>query len=80
MGRSFQSVRLGVRFLTGRWEKIARKLARDDRELGARLAGFAKTHSSEAFFGCDCPLESVIFSALVEIRKARAEEKKDVDP
>ncbi len=32
----------------------------------------AKKHSSEAFYGCDDPLEAAIFSALVEIARQRA--------
>jgi hypothetical protein len=36
-----------------------------------QLADMGKIHSSEAFFGCDAPLESVIFSAVLEIRKKR---------
>jgi hypothetical protein len=39
------------------------------RQAGMQLADMGKNHSSEAFFGCDDPLESVIFSALLEIRK-----------
>ena len=30
-----------------------------------------KKHSSDAFFGCDEPLEAATFSALLEIVKAR---------
>lgn len=39
------------------------------RKSALQLADMGKNHSSEAFFGCDNPLESVIFSALLEIRK-----------
>jgi hypothetical protein len=39
-----------------------------------------KSHSSEAFFGCDDPLESVIFSSLLEIRKVQDREASGVDP
>jgi hypothetical protein len=39
-----------------------------------------KNHSSEAFFGCDDPLESVIFSALLEIQKLQEENVTGVDP
>jgi hypothetical protein len=45
-----------------------------------QLADMAKNHSSEAFFGCDDPLESVIFSALLEIRKMQAGDITGVDP
>jgi hypothetical protein len=80
MGRSFTSVRPGVRDLAGTWEKTARKLDRDDREPGRKLAGFAKTHSSEAFFGCDNPLEAALFSSLLEISKNHTEGDGNVDP
>lgn len=44
-----------------------------------QLADMGKNHSSEAFFGCDDPLESVIFSALLEIRKMQDGEVPGVD-
>jgi hypothetical protein len=50
------------------------------RQSGLQLADMAKNHSSEAFFGCDDPLESVIFSALLEIRKTQEQEVSGVDP
>jgi hypothetical protein len=50
------------------------------RQSGLRLADMAKNHSSEAFFGCDDPLESVIFSALLEIQKNQAGDMTGVDP
>jgi len=80
MGRSFTSVRLGVRSHTDRWERTAGTLGRDDRGPGKVLAGFAKNHSSEAFFGCDGPLEAVFFSALLEICRMPAGGNNDVDP
>jgi hypothetical protein len=80
MGRSFTSVRLGVRTLTDTWMRSARKLDRDDREPGTRLTGLAKKHSSEAFFGCDSPLEAALFSSLIEISRSRAEGEEHVDP
>ena len=80
MGRSFVSVRLGVRSVAERWARVTKKLGRDDREPGADLTGLAKNHSSEAFFGCDNPLEAMIFSALLEIHRNQAEEDNDVGP
>jgi hypothetical protein len=49
------------------------------RQSGIQLADMGKNHSSEAFFGCDDPLESVIFSALLEIRKLQDGDVNDVD-
>jgi hypothetical protein len=45
-----------------------------------QLAEMGKKHSSEAFFGCDDPLESVIFSSLLEIRKMQDGDINRVDP
>jgi hypothetical protein len=45
-----------------------------------QLADLGKNHLSEAFFGCDDPLESVIFSALLEIRKLQEGDVTGVDP
>ncbi|HSA37277.1 MAG TPA: hypothetical protein P5013_00100 [Methanoregula sp.] len=50
------------------------------RRTGRQLADFGKGHSSEAFFGCDNPLESVIFSTLPEIRNVQDGMVNDVDP
>ncbi|HII98877.1 MAG TPA: hypothetical protein HA272_06420 [Methanoregula sp.] len=80
MGRSFLSVRLGVRSLAERWERVTKRLDRDNRAPAKRLTGLAKNHSSEAFFGCDNPLEAMVFSALLEIRRNQDPEDDDVDP
>ena len=63
-----------------RWERTTKRLGRDDRESGETIAGFARTHSSEAFFGCDTMLEAGVFSALVEIQRKQGEDKQHVDP
>lgn len=80
MGRSFLSVRLGVRSLAEQWERVSGKLDRYSREPAAQLTGLAKNHSSEAFFGCDNPLEAMVFSALLEIRRNQGEVDDDVGP
>lgn len=80
MGRSFISVRLGVRSLAERWERVTKRLDRDNCTPAKRLTGLAKNHSSEAFFGCDNPLEAMVFSALLEIRRNPDPEDDDVDP
>jgi hypothetical protein len=69
-----------VRFLTERWERTAGKLDRDNKKPGGKLATLAKNHSSEAFFGCDCPLEAVVFSALLEIDRKQTNGDDDVGP
>jgi hypothetical protein len=40
----------------------------------------AKKHSSEAFYGCDDPLEAVVFPVLVEILKQQDEQARKRDP
>jgi hypothetical protein len=84
MGRTFPSVRLGVKSTADRWARSAKALKKEDREYGERLVELAKTHSSEAFVACDDPLEAVVFSALVEILrrqdKLETDLKKHVDP
>jgi hypothetical protein len=57
----------------------------EDRPYSERLVAFARKHSSEAFYGCDDPLEAAIFSALVEITRRQEElsrdgREPDVDP
>jgi hypothetical protein len=81
MGRSFTSVRLGVRSLAERWGRTAGRLDRDDKGPAGTLTVMAKSHSSEAFYGCDNPLEAAVFSALLGIRGegAREEERGDRD-
>lgn len=69
MGRSFESVRMGVRDLSNRWARAGRALKKKDQVYGTRLAAMAKKHSSEAFYALDDPLEAAVFSVLVEILK-----------
>ena len=69
MGRSFESVRQGVKQVADRWARSARALKKEDQHYGTRLAELAKKHSSEAFMACDDPLEAAVFSALVEMLK-----------
>jgi hypothetical protein len=80
VGRSFASVRLGVRAMAERWEQTDRTLAREDRRSARHLTGLAKTHSSAAFFGCDTPLEAVVFSALAGISRDLQGGGEDVGP
>jgi hypothetical protein len=64
MGRSFESVRQELNRVAERWERAGSRT-----RAGKRLAGWAKEHASEAFFGCDDPVEAALFSALVELRR-----------
>ena len=50
-----------------RWDRARRRLRSGDRAYAGHLVASAGKHSSEAFYGCDDPLEAAIFSALVEI-------------
>lgn len=69
MGRSFESVRQGVKGPIERWARAARTLRKEDQPYGEKLVALAKLHSSEAFYGCDDPLEAAIFSGLIGIIK-----------
>lgn len=80
MGRSFVSVRLGVRSRAERWEMVARRMDRDNRAPAEQLTRLAKRHSSAAFFGCDNPLEAMVFSALVGMSQSQDIADDDVDP
>jgi len=84
MGRSFQSIRQGVKSIAERWARSSRAPRERERRCGERLIEFAKQHSSEGFVGCNDPLEAVIFSVLIEMQtnleKIETEEKNHVDP
>jgi hypothetical protein len=77
MGRSFTSVRMGVKDLTGRWAKAARALREEDRVYAERVIAMAKQHSSEAFYAFDDPLEAAVFSVLIELCKAQEQSRVD---
>ena len=84
-GRSFASVRQGVKSTADRWARSSRALKKADQPYGERLVELAKRHSSEAFYGCDDPLEAAVFSVLVELIKEQEQAKqekteRDVDP
>ena len=83
MGRSFESVRQGVKSIADRWARSSRALKKEDRQYGEKLVELAKKHSSEAFMACDDPLEAAVFSVLVETIKrqdqAEARLREDVD-
>ncbi len=84
MGRSFESVRMGVNRIADRWARSARALKKEDRIYGERVAELAKMHASEAFVACDDPLEAAVFSVLVEMLRRQdqpgPETTDDVDP
>lgn len=69
MGRSFESVRMGVKDVSARWLKASKALKKEDQIYGQRLADMARKHSSEAFYALDDPLEAAVFSVLVELIK-----------
>jgi hypothetical protein len=69
MGRSFESVRMGVKDVSVRWLKTSRALKKEDQVYGQKLAEIAKKHSSESFYALDDPLEAAVFSVLVEMLK-----------
>jgi len=85
MGRSFASIRQGVKNTADHWSRSSRALKKDDQPYGERLVELATMHSSEAFYGCDDPLEAAVFSVLVEMLKKQEQQEEekttgDVDP
>ncbi|MDD1699397.1 MAG: hypothetical protein LUQ04_01240 [Methanoregula sp.] len=84
MGRSFTSVRQGVKSIADRWARSSRALRKEDQKYGEKLVELAKKHSSEAFIACDDPLEAAVFSVLVETIKRQeqieSQRRDDVDP
>jgi len=60
MGRSFESVRMGVKDVAARWLKASRALKKEDQVYGQKVAEMAKKHSSEAFYALDDPLEAAM--------------------
>jgi len=77
-GRSFESVRMGVKGVSERWLRARRALKREDMKYADKLAEMARRHSSEAFYAFEDPLEAALFSVLVEMLKEI--EGRDVDP
>ena len=73
MGRSFESVRQGVKRIADCWARSSRALKKEDQQYGEKLGELAKKHSSEAFIACVDPLEAEVFSALVETLKRQDE-------
>ncbi len=78
MGRSFESVRMGVKDVAAKWLKASRALKKEDQVYGHKLAEMAKMHSSEAFYALDDPLEAAVFSVLLEMMKEQYNDKKKV--
>jgi hypothetical protein len=62
---------MGVKELTGRWERVARSLPGADGEAALRVVELAKRYASEGFTTFDDPLEAAVFSALIGILKDR---------
>jgi hypothetical protein len=60
---------MGVKEITGRWERVARTLPGADREAALRVVAMAKRHASEGFYAFSDPLEAAVFSVLVELLK-----------
>jgi len=80
MGRSFESVRMGVKELSRRWLKTSRCLMKEDQVYGLKLVEFARKYSSEAFYALDDPSEAALFSVLVELLKKIGENSGSIAP
>ena len=79
MGRSFESVRMGVKEVSSRWARAGRALKKDDQAYAQKLAEMAQKHSSEAFYALDDPLEAAIFSVLIELLREREDSSTSVN-
>jgi len=75
MGRSFESIRMGVKDVSARWLKASKALKKEDQVCGQKLSEMARKHSSEAFYALDDPLEAAVFSVLVELMKDLSDQK-----
>jgi hypothetical protein len=69
MERSYESVREGVIGIANRWARASRALKEEDRPYGEKLVHCAKMYSCGSFFGCEDPLEAVLFSVLIGMIK-----------
>lgn len=76
MGRSFESVRLGVQEVSARWARAGRAMKKEEQAHALELAQMAKKHSSEAFYALDDPLEAAVFSVLIELLKEKDDRSK----
>ena len=74
-GRSFESVRMGVKDVSARWLKASKAMKKEDQIYGQMVAAMAKKHSSEAFY------EAALFSVLVEMVKKidKNDREKEID-
>lgn len=61
MGRSFESIRIGVKDISARWLKASKALKKENRDYRRKLAEMAKKHSREAFYALDIPLRRKCF-------------------
>jgi len=75
MGRSFESIRMGVKDVSARWLKASKALKKEDQVYGQKVAEMARKHSSEAFYALDDPLDAAVFSVLVEMVKDLSDQK-----
>ena len=71
MGRSIMSSRMAVKDLSLRLSRATRALRIDEQKYGNELVRMLQQHSSEGFCAFDDPLESAMFSVLIEILKER---------
>jgi hypothetical protein len=77
MGRSLESVRMGVQEVSFRGARAGRAMKKDDQKYAKELSQMARKHSSEAFYALDDPLEAAVFSVLVELLKERDRKHQD---
>ncbi len=69
---------MAVKDLARRWSLATRALRSDEQKYGEDLVRMIQQHSSEGFCAFDDPLESAVFSVLIEMQKQR--DRENVDP
>ena len=80
MGRSFQSVRMGVNNIARRWERAARAMRCNDEVYANKVVAMAKTYASEAFYAFDDPLEAAMFSVLICMQREYGPDSRHANP
>jgi len=69
--------------ISARWLKASGARKKEDQICGHKLAEMVKMHYNEGFYALDDPLESAVFSVLIELmrelERANLAKRKDSD-
>jgi hypothetical protein len=75
MGRSFESIRMGVKDVSARWLKASKALKKEDQVYGQKLSEMANKHSSEASMRWTIPLRLQCFRYFWNWQRRRTRTK-----